>query len=52
MGYKVGVLKMTDDAALGRQQVENLGRRGLAANFFVLKLCGAAAENGIHSRNV
>lgn len=46
MGYRVGVLKMTDDAALGSTQVTNLGRRGLAANFFVLKLCGAAAEEG------
>lgn len=37
---------MTDDVALGRKQTENLGRRGLAANVFVLKLCGAAAEAG------
>ncbi|KXT17926.1 hypothetical protein AC579_5890 [Pseudocercospora musae] len=46
MGYKVGVLRMTDDVALGRKQTENTGRRGLAANMFVLKLCGAAAESG------
>lgn len=45
-GYKVGVLKMTDDVALGRDQISNLGRRGLAANFIVLKLCGAAADAG------
>ena len=44
MGYKVGTLKMTDDVALGREQTENVGRRGLAANMWVLKLCGAAAE--------
>ena len=48
MGYNVGVLRMTDDVALGRKQTENVGRRGLAANFFVLKLCGAAAEEGYH----
>ena len=46
MGYKVGALKMTDDVALGRQQTENTGRRGLAANMWVLKLCGSAAEAG------
>lgn len=46
LGYKVGVLKMTDDVALGRDQISNLGRRGLAANFIVLKLCGAAADAG------
>ena len=47
MGHKVGVLKMTDDVALGRQQTSNLGRRGLAANMWVLKICGAAAEEGV-----
>lgn len=46
MGYKVGALKMTDDVALGRKQVENTGRRGLAANMWVLKLSGSAAEEG------
>lgn len=46
MGYKIDVLKMTDDVALGRKQTSNLGRRGLAANMFVLKLCGSAAEEG------
>lgn len=45
-GRKIAILRMTDDVALGRQQTENLGRRGLAANVFVLKLCGAAAEAG------
>jgi dihydroxyacetone kinase len=44
LGYKVGVLRMTDDASLGRKQTENLGRRGLAANMWVLKIVGAAAE--------
>lgn len=46
MGYKVGVLRMTDDVALGRKQTKNTDRRGLAANMFVLKLCGSAAEAG------
>ncbi|CAK4031204.1 Dihydroxyacetone kinase 1 [Lecanosticta acicola] len=46
LGYRVGILRMTDDVALGRKQTENLGRRGLAANMFVLKLCGSAAESG------
>lgn len=46
MGKKVAILRMTDDVALGRKQTENLGRRGLAANMFVLKLCGSAAEAG------
>lgn len=45
-GYKVGVLRMTDDVALGRKQTENTGRRGLAANMWVLKLCGSASEAG------
>lgn len=47
LGHKVGVLRMTDDVALGRKQVENLGRRGLAANMWVLKLAGAAAQEGM-----
>lgn len=46
LGYKVGVLRMTDDVALGRKQTENTGRRGLAANMWVLKLCGSASESG------
>nr|POF08106.1 dihydroxyacetone kinase 1 [Quercus suber] len=45
-GNKIAILRMTDDVALGREQTENTGRRGLAANMFVLKLCGAAAEAG------
>ncbi|KAK3672509.1 hypothetical protein LTR78_007559 [Recurvomyces mirabilis] len=45
-GHNVAILRMTDDVALGRKQTENTGRRGLAANMFVLKLCGAAAEAG------
>ncbi|KAG9836119.1 Dak1-domain-containing protein, partial [Aureobasidium melanogenum] len=43
-GRKVGMLRMTDDVGLGREKTSKLGRRGLAGNMFVLKLCGAAAE--------
>ncbi|THZ71328.1 Dak1-domain-containing protein [Aureobasidium pullulans] len=43
-GRKVGMLRMTDDVGLGREKTRNLGRRGLAGNMFVLKLCGAVAE--------
>ncbi|KAK4983377.1 hypothetical protein LTR66_008845 [Elasticomyces elasticus] len=46
MGHKVAMLRMTDDVALGREQTENLGRRGLAGNMFVLKLVGAASHRG------
>ncbi|KAK0843048.1 hypothetical protein LTS02_016237 [Friedmanniomyces endolithicus] len=46
MGHNVAILRMTDDVALGRKQTENTGRRGLAANMYVLKLCGSAAEDG------
>jgi triose/dihydroxyacetone kinase / FAD-AMP lyase (cyclizing) len=46
LGQNVAILRMTDDVALGRKQTENTGRRGLAANMFVLKLCGSAAEDG------
>lgn len=34
MGYKIGMLRMTDDVGLGRKQTENTGRRGLAGNMF------------------
>ncbi|KAF2722743.1 Dak1-domain-containing protein [Polychaeton citri CBS 116435] len=45
LGYKVGMLRMSEDVSLPRVQISNLGRRGLAGNMFILKLCGAAAEN-------
>ncbi|KAK5160866.1 Dak1 domain-containing protein [Cryomyces antarcticus] len=44
MGQKVGFLRMAEDVALGRKQTENLGRRGLAGNMFILKLVGAASQ--------
>ncbi|KAF2154582.1 Dak1-domain-containing protein [Myriangium duriaei CBS 260.36] len=43
LGYKIGMLRMSEDVGLGREQTENTGRRGLAGNMFVLKICGAAA---------
>ncbi|GAB7338906.1 hypothetical protein MBLNU457_5587t1 [Dothideomycetes sp. NU457] len=46
MGYKVGMLRMSEDVGLGRKQTQNTGRRGLAGNVFVLKLCGSASEKG------
>ncbi|KAJ9658551.1 hypothetical protein H2201_007758 [Coniosporium apollinis] len=46
LGYKVGVCRMTDDVALGRKKSEGLGRRGLAANVLVLKMIGAATQQG------
>lgn len=46
LGHKVAILRMTDDVALGRKQTQNTGRRGLAANMFVLKLCGSASQEG------
>ena len=44
LGYKVGMLRMAEDVGLGRKQTENTGRRGLAGNMFVLKLCGTASH--------
>ncbi|KAK4987148.1 hypothetical protein LTR50_004845 [Elasticomyces elasticus] len=45
MGHKVAMLRMTDDVALGREQTENLGRRGLAGNMFgEAGLVGAASH--------
>lgn len=32
LGYKVDVVCMAEDAALGRQKSEKVGRRGLAGN--------------------
>ena len=42
-GGKIALLRMTDDVGLGRVQTQRLGRRGLAGNMFVLKLCGATS---------
>ncbi|KAF2468969.1 dihydroxyacetone kinase-like protein [Lindgomyces ingoldianus] len=44
LGYKVDVVCMAEDAALGRQKSEKVGRRGLAGNLLVIKLIGAASQ--------
>ncbi|KAF2281077.1 dihydroxyacetone kinase [Westerdykella ornata] len=46
LGYKVDVVCMAEDAALGRQKSEKVGRRGLAGNLLVIKLIGAASQKG------
>ncbi|KIW09111.1 dihydroxyacetone kinase [Verruconis gallopava] len=45
-GQNVAVISLAEDVALGRKKSEGLGRRGLAGNMYVLKLVGAAAEEG------
>ncbi|KAK6441584.1 hypothetical protein LTR95_002179 [Oleoguttula sp. CCFEE 5521] len=45
-GGRVEILRMTDDVALGRKHTEALGRRGLAGNLFLLKLCESASHAG------
>lgn len=34
LGFKIGMLRMSEDVGLGRKQTENTGRRGLAGNMF------------------
>ncbi|KAH7067438.1 dihydroxyacetone kinase [Paraphoma chrysanthemicola] len=46
LGYKVDVVCMAEDAALGRAKSEKVGRRGLAGNLLVIKLIGAASAKG------
>ncbi|KAH9871301.1 hypothetical protein IAQ61_005480, partial [Plenodomus lingam] len=46
LGYKVDVVCMGEDAALGRQKSGKVGRRGLAGNLLVIKLIGAASQKG------
>ncbi|KAL5115564.1 hypothetical protein ACEQ8H_006540 [Pleosporales sp. CAS-2024a] len=46
LGYKVDVVCMAEDAALGRAKSEKVGRRGLAGNLLVIKLAGAASQKG------
>ncbi|KAF2658917.1 dihydroxyacetone kinase [Lophiostoma macrostomum CBS 122681] len=46
LGYKVDVVCMAEDASLGRQKSEKVGRRGLAGNLLVIKLIGAASQKG------
>ncbi|KAF2835843.1 dihydroxyacetone kinase [Patellaria atrata CBS 101060] len=44
LGYKVSVISMSEDAALGRKKAEYVGRRGLAGNLLVIKLVGTASQ--------
>ncbi|KAJ8114264.1 hypothetical protein OPT61_g3817 [Boeremia exigua] len=46
LGYKVDVICMAEDAALGREKSGKVGRRGLAGNLLVIKLSGAASQKG------
>ncbi|KAF2011449.1 dihydroxyacetone kinase-like protein [Aaosphaeria arxii CBS 175.79] len=46
LGYKVDVVCMAEDAALGREKSGKVGRRGLAGNLLVIKLTGAASQKG------
>ncbi|KAF9736491.1 hypothetical protein PMIN06_006584 [Paraphaeosphaeria minitans] len=46
LGYKVDVVCMAEDAALGRAKSGKVGRRGLAGNLLVIKLIGAASQKG------
>ena len=44
-GLRVGTVLINDDVAV-ESSTHSVGRRGVAGNFFVIKACGAAAENG------
>lgn len=44
-GYKVATLFINDDVAV-KDSTYTVGRRGVAGNFFVMKACGAKAEEG------
>ncbi|KAF1947371.1 Dak1-domain-containing protein [Clathrospora elynae] len=46
LGYRVDVVCMAEDAALGRAKSGKVGRRGLAGNLLVIKLIGAASQKG------
>src|SRR6202040_617433 len=44
-GIQIGVVLIDDDVAV-TNSAYTVGRRGVAGNFFVIKACGAAAEQG------
>ena len=44
-GIKIGVVVIDDDVAV-QDSTHTVGRRGVAGNFFVIKACAAAAEQG------
>jgi phosphoenolpyruvate---glycerone phosphotransferase subunit DhaK len=45
-GIRVGVVFINDDVAV-TNSAHTVGRRGVAGNFFVIKVCGAAAAQGV-----
>lgn len=45
-GYKVEILPVADDVAVGRTQNEMVGRRGLAGTALIHKILGAALASG------
>lgn len=44
-GIKIGTVIIDDDVAV-KNSTWTVGRRGVAGNFFVIKACGAASEEG------
>jgi dihydroxyacetone kinase-like protein len=44
-GVEIGRVVINDDVAV-KDSLYTVGRRGVAGNFFVIKACGAAAEEG------
>ncbi|MEO1656689.1 MAG: dihydroxyacetone kinase subunit DhaK [Pseudomonadota bacterium] len=44
-GIKVGIVVIDDDVAV-QDSTHTVGRRGVAGNFFVIKACGAASQEG------
>ena len=44
-GIEIGVVIVNDDVAV-QDSLYTVGRRGVAGNFFVIKACGAAADEG------
>ncbi len=49
-GIEVGRVVINDDVAV-KDSLYTVGRRGVAGNFFVMKACGAASEEGKPSKN-
>jgi dihydroxyacetone kinase len=45
-GYKVELVVVGDDVAVGREKVGKVGRRGMSGHILALKAACAAAENG------
>lgn len=50
-GYRVATLFINDDVAV-KDSTFTVGRRGVAGNFFVMKACGAKAEQGAELEDV